>query len=201
MQHANGSLVAKYWNAMAPGLLNFDLKVHLSENVMPISDLSDAQLDNLEANYRKANKTDGGIYPLSDILLEKLRRRPTAFGVVEVARKILELAKTSDDGLLTYGDIWKAFNPNTPWKANYSRRVVADSLYRVIHYCVTNHLPVLTVLVVRGSSRKLSPQAIQNIYDECRALGVDVGLEPKAFVEKQVALTRAIKVQCLPKAS
>ena len=69
---------------------------------MPISDLTDDQLDNMESNYRGAKKIEGGIYSLSEILLEKLRRKPSPFGVVEVARKIVELASISKDGLVTY---------------------------------------------------------------------------------------------------
>ena len=47
---------------------------------MPISDLSDRELDHFEASYRRANKTEGGKYSLSEILLEKKRRRLGAFG-------------------------------------------------------------------------------------------------------------------------
>jgi hypothetical protein len=35
---------------------------------MPIADLTDKQLDNMEANYRRANKTEGGIYACSSSL-------------------------------------------------------------------------------------------------------------------------------------
>jgi hypothetical protein len=73
---------------------------------MPISDLSDTELDRFEASYRRAHKTEGGKYSLSEILLEKRRRAPSVFGVREVAAKIVELATLSDDGLVTYGDIW-----------------------------------------------------------------------------------------------
>jgi len=168
---------------------------------MPIADLTDDQLDNMESNYRGAKKTEGGIYSLSEVLLEKLRRNPSPFGVVEVARKIVELASISKDGLVTYGDLWKHFRPTTPWQANHSRRMVAHSLGRVIYYCVTNGLPLLTVLVVRGDSRRLSKQAIQNIYDEAKALGVNVGLDPKAFVDNQLVLARTVKLETLPNRS
>jgi hypothetical protein len=165
---------------------------------MPIADLSDSDLDHFEANYRRANRTEGGKYSLREILLEKRRRKFSAFGVREVAAKIIELAALSDDGLVTYGDIWKAFRPDTPWEGHKTRRIVSDSLYRVIHYCVTNRLPILTVLVVQGSNRKLSSKAIENIFTECRELGVDVGLDPKAFVDKQITLSRAFPVDSLP---
>ena len=56
---------------------------------MPISDLSDKDLDRFEASYRRANRTEGGKFSLSEILLEKRRRKPSAFSVREVAAKII----------------------------------------------------------------------------------------------------------------
>jgi hypothetical protein len=165
---------------------------------VPISDLSDDELDRFEAAYRRANKTEGGKYSLSEILLEKKRRKPSAFGVRDVAAKIVELAAASDDGFVTYGDIWNAFRPDTPWEGHKTLRIVADSLGRVIYYCVRNRLPILTVLVVRASNRKLSSKAVENIYRECRELGVEVGLDPKAFVENQIRLSRVVIIHQLP---
>jgi hypothetical protein len=50
---------------------------------MPIADLTDKQLDNMEANYRRANKTEGGIYACSSSLaplasFDRWRGRSTA---------------------------------------------------------------------------------------------------------------------------
>jgi hypothetical protein len=53
-------------------------------------------------------------------------------------------------------------------------------------------LPILTSVVVRGTTRKLSDQAIAHIYNECKELGIDVGLDPKGFVDEQAKLTRAV---------
>jgi hypothetical protein len=69
----------------------------------------------------------------------------------------------------------------------------------VIYYCVTNRLPIITVRVVRANNRKLSDEAIANIYTECRELGVDVGLDPKVFVDNQIKLSRSVVVDGLPK--
>jgi hypothetical protein len=146
----------------------------------------------------RPNRTEGGKYSLSEILLEKRRRKPSAFGVREVAAKIIELAAKSEDGLTTYGDIWNAFRPGVPWEGHKTLRIVADSLYRVIHYCVTNQLPILTVLVVRGSNRRLTSEAISNIFNECKELGIDVGTNPKAFVDEQIRLSRTLVIDRLP---
>jgi hypothetical protein len=165
---------------------------------MPISDLSDGDLERFEANYRRLNRTEGGIYSLREILLEKKRRKPSPFGVREVAAKIIELAAESRDGLLTYGDIWNAFRPGIPWEGHHSQKIVADSLGRVIHYCIANRLPILTVLVVRSNNRRLTDDAIRNIANECRELGIDTGPDSHAFVDTQIELSRAVAVENLP---
>lgn len=165
---------------------------------MPISDLSNDELDNFEANYRRTDRTEGGKYTLAEILLEKKRRKPSPFGVREVAAKIIELAAASEDGLVTYGEIWKAFSPNVAWEGHRTLRIVADSLERVIQYCVMHGLPILTVLVVRTGERTLSSQAIERIYQECRELGVNVGPDPKAFADRQIGLAKTLVVDQLP---
>ena len=96
---------------------------------MSVTDLSDEELERVKRRYLAANKQEGGPFTLREILLEQLKRKPSAFGVVETARKIIELATQSKDGLVTYGDLWKVFCPGAPWKANYSRRVVERPLF------------------------------------------------------------------------
>jgi hypothetical protein len=164
---------------------------------MSISELTDRQLDNLEANYRRAHKAEGGKYTLSEVLLEKKRRKPSVFGVHELAAKIIELAALSEDGLVTYSDLWNAFRSD-PWIGHKSLKIMANSLERVIYYCVTNGLPILTVLVVQKQNRTLSIEAINNIYEACRELGVDVGFDAKKFVDEQRGLSRAVVLERLP---
>ena len=55
---------------------------------MSIEDLTDDQLEAFAANYSRAKKSEGGIYKLSEILLEQRRRSPSPFGTREVAAKI-----------------------------------------------------------------------------------------------------------------
>jgi hypothetical protein len=151
--------------------------------------------------YRRAQKTEGGIYSLSEVLLEQMRRKLGIFGGREGAAKIIEMAGRSADGFVTYLELWKAFRPDVTWEAYKSLRPISDSLDRVIHYCVTNRLPILTVLVVRTDNRRLSSQAVKNIFNSCRELGVDVGFDPKEFVDKQIELSRAVVVEELPEES
>jgi hypothetical protein len=95
---------------------------------MALSDLSDKELERFADRLRRANKTESGKYTLSEILLEIHRRKPSQFGVREVAAKIIELAATSKDGLVTYGELWNAFSPNSPWEGHKNLRIVANSL-------------------------------------------------------------------------
>lgn len=147
--------------------------------------LTDKQLAAMIANYRSSGVTTGGRWPLTELLLEERRRKPTAFPPHDVAAAIIKLSQASPDGLVSYHDIWRTFLPDEPWKGNNPRRILADALYRVIGYCVDHGLPVLTVLVVRKNERRLSPEAVQHIYSESRDLGIEVGTDPAAFVARE----------------
>lgn len=165
---------------------------------MPIIDLTTEQLENLARNYRAKGLTEGGIFSLAEVLLELKRRKPIPFGVREVAAKIVELAQASHDGLVTYGEIWHAFRPNDPWQGHRNLRIVSDSLDRVVEYCVRNRLPILTVLVVQAANRELSSQAVTRICEECRDLGLTVGLDQNAFIGEQMQRSREIVINRLP---
>ena len=58
---------------------------------MAISDLSDKELDQFEANYRRTNKTEGGKYSLSEILLEKIGASLAPSVCVRSPRKLSNL--------------------------------------------------------------------------------------------------------------
>jgi hypothetical protein len=165
-----------------------------------ISEWKDDELSSLESRYRERGLTEGGVYTLAEIRLEQRRRSPNPFGVRETAVKILELAAASGDGLTTYGELWSAFRPNEAWKGNASVSVMSKALDRVIAYCVDNRLPIISTLVVRTGSRSLSDQAVQNIYEEVKALGVDVGLDAAAFVLGQTDQSRKLLPDTLPAA-
>jgi hypothetical protein len=146
---------------------------------------TDKQLANLENNYLKKQAETGGPFSLAEVRLEILRRLPSPMDKVEVARKIVELAKATEDHLTTYGELWSSLNPDQDWKGNATQQIVANSLGQVIAYCVDNDMPILTTLVVRASNRQLSDEAVGHIYNESRSLGVQTGPDPKAFVANQ----------------
>lgn len=157
----------------------------------PITELSANELAANIINYRKAGLTTGGNYTLAELLLEQRRRTPSEFPHVALARWIVEHAKTTPDHHVTYLEIWQAFTSDLPWKANDSRRKVGNSLGRVIEYCVRHDLPILSVLVVPGGTRRLTPAAVQNIFNECRELGVNTGSDAAAFISREE--TRALE--------
>lgn len=159
---------------------------------MSIQDLSAQQLNNLENNYLAKGVTVGGRYTLAEVRLEKLRRLPSTLDTVATAQRIIELANASDDGLTTYGELWASFNPDKPWKGNATQQIVGNALGRVTAYCITNKMPIITTLVVRSGSRTLSDEAIINITNEARGLGVETGSDPRVFVESQMAAAKAL---------
>jgi hypothetical protein len=154
---------------------------------MSVQNLTDKQLVTMIRNYRNRGVSEGGRWPLSDLLLEERRRKPSAFPPRDVVSTILTLSQQSPDGLVTYLDIWRSFLPERKWEANNSRRIIADALFRALAYCVDNDLPIITVLVVRTQDRKLSSEAVENICEESRELGINVGPDPVAFVEGERA--------------
>jgi hypothetical protein len=165
---------------------------------MSIEDLTDDQLEKFAANYRRSKQTEGGKYNLREILLEQRRRSPSPFGTREVAAKILELAGNSNDGFVTYGELWRAFRPDSPWLGHGTQQIVARSLFRMIGYCVRHQLPIITVLVVRGASRRLSAEVVQNIYEKCKELGVETGPDRDAFVSDQIKKAKTLALHDLP---
>ncbi|QEL21929.1 hypothetical protein FQV39_04545 [Bosea sp. F3-2] len=165
---------------------------------MTIADLTAKELGNLEANYVRLGKTTGGKYSLHEVRLEKLRRQPNPFGTRESFIKIIELAKVSTDAKLTYGDLWSAFRPNEKWKGQGTATIVKQALGRVAAYCVDHGLPIVTVLVVHSANRELSAKAKENIFNAARDLGVDVGANPEAFVERQIVGAMKISTDDLP---
>jgi hypothetical protein len=101
-----------------------------------------------------------------------------------IAQKILELSEDSSDRLVTYLELWQAFRLGEVWDLP-SLKITSQWLSEAIRYCAERSSPIVTALVVQTSDRKLSEEAILAIFNESKALGVRVGLVPKAFAEGQ----------------
>lgn len=165
---------------------------------MSVSGLSDKQLEAFIANYRRQEKVTGGKFSLHELLLEQRRRIKSPFPPREVAKAIVELAQASGDGLVSYKQVWEVFRPGAVWIGNAPRAEMAKALAQVIAYCVDNDLPLLSTLVVRAGQRSQSKDAIANICNEARSLGLGVGPDPAAFVLGQQQEARALAVDRLP---
>lgn len=158
----------------------------------PISALSNDQLASFRRNYDAKGVETGGLYSLAEIKLELLRRTPSELDPRKVSSRIIELARGSEDGLVTYGELWQDFHPGATWRGNADQQVIGNALARVVAYCIDQGLPVVTALVVQKSGRKLSDQAIDNIFNEARDLGVETGPNARQFVDNE--RERALKL-------
>jgi hypothetical protein len=166
----------------------------------PLSEWTDEGLKTLETRYNERRLTEGGPFSLKEVMIERLRRKRCVFGVAETAKKIIELSRRSEDGVCSYGEIWSAFRPAEPWEGHKTQKIVTDALGAVVAYCVTNNLPVLSTLVVQKGKRQLTPKAVHNIYEECKKLGRDVGVNAHKFIEAEALRARALCASSLPSA-
>ncbi|MEO5705821.1 MAG: hypothetical protein ABIT10_02990 [Alteraurantiacibacter sp.] len=165
---------------------------------MSLADLSEHQIDAFIANYVSRGLESGGKYALAELKLERLRRVKSPFSPAETARVIVDLARKSNDGLVTYKEVWSVFRPNATWIGNAPRAEMAKALAAVIVYCVDKKLPILTTLVVLASSRNHSTEAIENIYKEAKSLGVETGSNAPEFVKEQQCSSLALSNEVIP---
>lgn len=154
-----------------------------------IEDTSDEGIQTLIDRYRERQITSGGTFTLHELLLEQKRRGKSDFDGKFVFNAIKELLKESGVDLITYGQLHKKLYPGKEWAGNYTQSQMSRALDKAIYYCISQGLPIITVLVVRADER-LSEKAVQNIYSECKDLGMDVGLSAEQFVENQIAKSR-----------
>ena len=151
-----------------------------------ISDLTDEELATFETNYRKRQKTEGGIFTLEEILSEQSRRLARQWNIPTLLRAIVE-NRQQGDGLTEYNDLWRLMSPNRPWKGQGPLVIVMQALDALNRYIVAEGLPLYTILVVNGATRTLRAKAIENLYYRCRELGRQVGPDIDSFVERERA--------------
>jgi hypothetical protein len=126
------------------------------------------------------------------------RRKPRDFDPREVVRIILEQTRASVDGLTTYGEVWHAMTGGQPWKGNATQSKMGRELAHALAYCHQSGLPIVTVLVVGQSKRTLSDEAIDRICEECAELGLEIGPDRRAFVEKHARESKNVALADLP---
>jgi hypothetical protein len=158
-----------------------------------LEELTDREIENFVKSYEREAKTEGGIYSLAELRVEKLRRLPSARPPGEVTRFVIKNASKSPSGTITYNELWNFLSPGVPWKGNHSIKIVGSTLGAAIAYCIKNKLPLVSTLVVRTGSRTLSDRAIEAIYNDAKAYGLNVGLDAKEFVIREAQKARDLR--------
>lgn len=155
----------------------------------PLSEWRDEDIESLINNYRARDKTEGGHYTLAELLLEQRRRLCPSVSVSKVVDLICEQSRKSHDGLTTYGELFAELFPGEKWIGNEPRSRMSKILDSVIGYCVDKGIPLISVLVVRKSPRRLDDLAKEEIVRVAKSLGVKV-VDEGAFFEEQVAASK-----------
>ncbi len=150
-----------------------------------IENLTDEELENFVNNYQRARKTEGGKYPLSSLVLEQEKRKKSHFSGRETVEAIIRLCRQTREHHVTYGTLYSCLAPRAVWKGNATQSLMSKVLDKAAYYCVSNQLPILTVLVVRVNG-KLSEEAVLNIYNYAKKFGLEVGFDPIAYIDEQV---------------
>ncbi len=166
---------------------------------MSIENLSAEELQNFIQNYREAGKKEGGKYSLAELNIEELRRKGKNYSGEDVVKTILKLSKNATDGLVTYKQVWSIFCPDREWKGHSTQNEVSNMLGSATHYCASRKaegFPIVTVLVVQQHSRKAKEEAIENIFNAARDLGIDTGHDAKTFYDAQ--MDASMKFACSP---
>lgn len=167
-------------------------KIMTTRTIKPITEIAIQGLTNLENNYLRMNKSEGGNYTLVEVRRELQRRQGGNYDGSTVFKKIIELASERATGFTTYGRLFSHLH-NKPWVGNGSQQLLNKDLGAVIYHCVQNELPIVTTLIIGGNQTQLTELAMQNIYDCAKHLGVkNMPSSAKAFVldqqEKSLAL-------------
>ena len=162
---------------------------------MGIQDKTDEQLKNLVNNYKRLEKTEGAIYSLAEVHLEIQRRLGKAYNGRDAALKIVDLARQSDDGLVTFLDLWKSFYPEQEWVGHKSVREVMTILGSAAYYCATfpgGPWPIVTAAVVQSSKRVVTRRAKENIFNAAKDCGLDTGSDIEGFYQIQLEGTKKL---------
>lgn len=149
--------------------------------------LSDKQISTMIDNYRRAEKSEGGVFTLAELLIEQSQRIDSGQPPRAIVDAICRLSRESDDGLTSYKSIWTEFYPDKDFVGNSTQKIVGKMLGSAAGYCAHNGLPALTTLVVPHNTRQLTDKAMENIHLGWQEFGRDVGSQdPRTFCEAEV---------------
>ncbi len=158
-----------------------------------INSLSDKQIKVMIANYRRLSRVDGGIFSLSELLVEQSKRIPAEQTPREIVDAICRISRESIDGLTSYKVIFSYFYPERNFVGHACLKLVGNMLGIASGYCAANCLPALTTLVVPDKTRQLTQKAMENIHTGWQEFGRTVETsDARAFCEAEVIKAREL---------
>ena len=153
------------------------------------SQYSDKAIANLIVNYNRKGRVEGGPISLKDCLIEQARRSLEGFTEEQITQTIVQLAR-KNDGLTTYGQLWKQLFPSKQWKGNNSQRIIGKILGSALDLCRLNGWPLITCLVVNAQNNQLTYQAKINIFNYAVRHKLTADTDINGYIEK-------LQAQCL----
>ena len=158
-----------------------------------IDDLSEQEIKRMIANYDKAGLTEGGKWPRAELALQLQRQKAASYPLMELAQKTLAMSHASDDGRVSYGDLWLEFNegPIPPGQAWV--RPMLNSLEVLGVWCFDRALPLINILVVNGKTREVVEQTVQGMWDTAKARRFPVPDDLREFALEQANAALALE--------
>lgn len=159
---------------------------------MTIDDLTDQQIKQMIANYDAQGVAVGGKWPRAELMLSLSRRKQTVYPLIELARKILSKSHASDDGRVSYGDLWLEFNEGPIPKGQYWVRPMLNSLEVLGVWCFDRGLPLINILVVNGDKREVVEKTLQVMWDAAKLRRLPVPDDLTEFAAQQASAALAL---------
>jgi len=157
-----------------------------------LHELTVDEINIMIANYDKAGVTEGGKWPRVELALELQRRKASPYPLIEVARKILTMSHASDDGRVSYGDLWLEFNEGPIPPGQAWARPMLNSLEALGVWCFDRNLPLINILVVNGKTREVVEQTVQAMWGAAVVRGFPVPDDLREFALEQANAALAL---------
>nr|WP_086494319.1 hypothetical protein [Novosphingobium panipatense] len=157
-----------------------------------IDDLTEQEIKRMIANYDERGLTEGGKWPRAELVLAQQRKKVASYPLLELARKILLMAKASDDGRVSYGDLWLEFNDGPIPAGQYWVRPMLNSLEVLGVWCFDRQLPLINILVVNGGTREVVETTLQSMWDAAKLRGFPIPADLKEFALEQANAALAL---------
>lgn len=165
---------------------------------MSIENYPADKMVNLEANYRRLEKTEGGTYSLFEIETEKVRRRQSAHDGRDITSRLLRLAKESADGLVSFKELWDETYVGVTWSGQGCYSEIRKSIDAAAEYCLKNELPYVTALLVNDSTREHPNDGKTNMHETAIRYGRTVPDDVERFIAQEIVKSQNIEISELP---